>query len=87
VLDGSAVIDLEYSALKMLTEKERSLRREGILLALAGLSPSVLELVRRSELGRVLGDERMLANLQVAVERYERLAAGAASEGAETNPG
>ncbi len=71
VIDGSALIDLEYSALKMLSEAERTLRSEGISLWLAGLNRSVLEVVRRSELGRTLGDERMTANLEVAVERYE----------------
>ncbi|MEB3322725.1 MAG: SulP family inorganic anion transporter, partial [Synechococcaceae cyanobacterium] len=70
-IDGSALIDLEYSALKMLTEAERTLRQEGISLWLVGLNRSVLEVVRRSELAEVLGPARMLPNLEVAVERYE----------------
>jgi MFS superfamily sulfate permease-like transporter len=74
VIDGSALIDLEYSALKMLGEAEATLRREGIQLWLAGLNPSVLAIVRRSELGRTLGPERLVANLEVAVERYEAMA-------------
>jgi high affinity sulfate transporter 1 len=79
ILDGSAVIDLEYSALKMLTEAERNLRREGIALWLAGLNRPVLEVVRRCELGRELGSGRMVANLEVAVERYEATLANASA--------
>jgi high affinity sulfate transporter 1 len=71
VIDGSSLIDLEYSALKMIAEAERTLAGEGIQLWLAGLNPSVLAVVRRSQLGGILGRERMLANLQTAVERYE----------------
>ncbi len=69
-LDASALIDLEYSALKMLTQAERRLRAQGIELWLVGLNPSVLELVRRAGLGRSLGSDRLLANLQVAAERF-----------------
>jgi MFS superfamily sulfate permease-like transporter len=76
-LDGSALIDLEYSALMMLAEAERTLGREGISLWLVGLNPSVLEMVRRTELGRSLGSGRMLANLEVAVERYASMGAEA----------
>jgi MFS superfamily sulfate permease-like transporter len=74
VIDGSALIDLEYSALKMLTEAEARLRREGIQLWLAGLNPSVLAMVQRSELGSTMGHRRLLQNLEVAVERYEAMA-------------
>jgi MFS superfamily sulfate permease-like transporter len=74
VLDGSAVIDIEYSALKVLTEAEQRLDREGISLWLAGLNPTVLEVIRRSELGERLGKERMHRNIERAVEHY--LAAG-----------
>ena len=74
VLDGSAVIDIEYSALKVITEAERRLDRQGISLWLAGLNPTVLEVIRRSELGERLGKERMHRNIERAVEHY--LAAG-----------
>jgi high affinity sulfate transporter 1 len=73
VIDGSALIDLEYSALKMIAEAERTLAGEGIQLWLAGLNPSVLAVVQRSDLGRTLRPDRLLANLEVAVERYEAL--------------
>ncbi|MCP9839251.1 SulP family inorganic anion transporter [Synechococcus sp. J7-Johnson] len=79
VLDGSAVIDLEYSALKVLTEAERQLDREGISLWLAGLNPTVLEVIRRSELGERLGKERMHRNIERAVEHY--LAEGLEAKG------
>ncbi|MGB5241059.1 MAG: SulP family inorganic anion transporter, partial [Prochlorococcaceae cyanobacterium] len=81
VLDGSAVIDIEYSALKVITEAERRLDREGISLWLAGLNPTVLEVIRRSELGERLGKERMHRNIERAVEHY--LAAGLEAKGRE----
>jgi sulfate permease, SulP family len=70
VLDGSALIDIEYSALKTLTEMERRLAGDGISLWLAGLNPSVLEVIRRSELGQRLGQARMHRNIERAVEHY-----------------
>jgi MFS superfamily sulfate permease-like transporter len=69
-LDMSAVFDLEYTALKMLTEGEKRNREQGVELWLAGLTPEVLAMVQRSPLGETLGRERMLFNLEVAVERY-----------------
>src|SRR5262245_54138075 len=57
-LDLSAVFDLEYTALKMLTEAEKRQREHGVLLWLVGLNPDVLAVVRRSPLGGVLGRER-----------------------------
>jgi high affinity sulfate transporter 1 len=74
VIDCSALIDLEYTALKMLTEAEERLRREGLTLWMAALNPEVRRVVEQSPLGETLGRERMLFNLQSAVERYEQLA-------------
>ncbi|MEO1002493.1 MAG: SulP family inorganic anion transporter [Cyanobacteria bacterium J06638_7] len=71
VLDASALIDVEYTALKALTQAERQLGQQGVELWLAGLNPGVLAVVRRSPLGLTLGHERMLPNLEVAVQRYE----------------
>ena len=68
VLDCSGVFDLEYSALKALIEAERRQRERGRICALAGLSPAVLETVRRSPLGETLGRERMFFNLEMAVD-------------------
>ena len=70
VMDFSAVIDIEYSALKMLIEGEERLRARGIELWLVALNPEVLGMVRRSSLGETLGRERLLFNLSPAVERF-----------------
>ncbi|EGV16182.1 SulP family inorganic anion transporter [Thiocapsa marina] len=69
-MDFSAVPDIEYSALKMLIEGEERLRERGASLWLVALNPEVLRMVQRSPLGETLGRERMLFNLQMAVERY-----------------
>jgi len=37
---------------------------------LVGLNPEVLATVRRSSLGKILGRERMIFNLELAVEKY-----------------
>jgi len=71
VVDLSGVFDLEYSALKMLTEAEQRWRETGVMLWLAGLSPDVLAVVRRSPLGDALGAERLLFNLETAVAKYQ----------------
>ena len=73
LFDCSAVTDIEYTALKMLVEAEESLRREGIAVWLAALNPEALAVVQRSKLAATLGRERMLFNVQAAVERYEQL--------------
>lgn len=69
-LDLSRVFDLEYTALKMLTEAEKRHRERGVVLWLVGLNPEVLAVVQRSSLGKVLGHERMLFNLETAVAKY-----------------
>ena len=71
LLDFRAVLDLEYTALKMLTEAEERLQREGVELWLAGCNPEVLAVVRNSRLGERLGRERMFFNVGGAVQRYE----------------
>ncbi len=70
VLDLSGVFDLEYSALKALTDAERRLRDAGVSVWLAGLTPDVLAMVRRSPLGEALGEQRMFFNVETAVARY-----------------
>jgi MFS superfamily sulfate permease-like transporter len=69
-IDLSAVPDLEYTALKMLTEGERRQRERGVTLWLVGLNPGVLQMVQRSPLGTALGRERMQFSLELAVARY-----------------
>ncbi len=71
VLDGSALIDIEYSAMKMLAEAERALGERGIELWLAALNPAVYEVVNNSGLGSKLGRKRMFFNLEQAVAAYE----------------
>jgi hypothetical protein len=56
----------------MLEAAEENLRREGIMLWLTALNPSVLAVVRRSGLEAALGRDRMFPKLQTAVETYER---------------
>jgi MFS superfamily sulfate permease-like transporter len=71
VLDCSAIPDIEYTALGMLTNGEERLREAGIELWLAGLTPGALNIVRRSPLGGVLGPGRMCFDVDHAVARYQ----------------
>ena len=71
LLDCRAVLDIEYTALKVLTEAEERLRGQGVELWLAGCNPEVLAVVRKSKLGERLGSERMFFNVAGAVQRYE----------------
>ena len=70
-VDLSSVFDLEYTALKMLTEGEKQMRERGIEVWLVDLNPAVLRMVQRSGLGETLGRERMHFNLETAVARYQ----------------
>ena len=78
-IDFSNVPDLEYTALKMLTEGERKQRERGVSVWLVGLNSQVMSVVQRSSLGMVLGHERMHFNLELAVHTYETLAATASA--------
>jgi len=73
VLDGRALVDIEYTALKMLIEAEERMRTQGITLWLASLNPEVLKMVQQSPLGETLGRARMFFNLQSAVTHYEQV--------------
>jgi sulfate permease, SulP family len=75
LLDGRALIDIEYTALKMLIEAEEKLRQQGVTMWMASLNPEVLKMVQQSALGRTLGRERMFFNVQGAVQHYEQIAA------------
>jgi MFS superfamily sulfate permease-like transporter len=70
VVDCSAVPDIEYTALRQLTDLEEGLREAGITLWLAALNPDPLHTLQRSSLGETLGRERMHFNLEQAVEAY-----------------
>jgi MFS superfamily sulfate permease-like transporter len=70
ILDLRAVPDLEYTALKALTEAEAKLRAAGVELWLSALTPGVHGAIMRSPLGRVLEHGRMFRKLQLATEHY-----------------
>ncbi|WP_295408182.1 SulP family inorganic anion transporter [uncultured Thiocystis sp.] len=69
-VDFSAVTDIEYSALKMLTEGEERLRERGAQLWLVALNPETLGMVQRSPLGERLGRARMFFSLSLAIEHF-----------------
>ena len=73
--DFSRIFDIEYSALKAIIEGEQRLRERGIFLWLVALNSEVLRMVQRSSLGQMLGRDRMLFDLEIAVKRYHTLAA------------
>ena len=70
VLHLRSVPDLEYTALKMLTEGEKRERERGIRLWLVGLNPNVLEVIEKSPLGKALGRDALHFNLEIAVDKY-----------------
>jgi sulfate permease, SulP family len=72
-IDMQGVIDLEYSALKVLTEAERRRRESGVSLWLVEMSSQVLATVKRAPLGRTLGRDGMLHSLEIAVDRYRAM--------------
>ncbi len=72
VLDMSAVPDMEYTALMMLTEGEEAVREAGTMISLVAMNPRVLEVIQRSPLWERLGRERMFFTLEQAVEHFQR---------------
>jgi SulP family sulfate permease len=70
ILECSAIPDIEYSALMVLTEAEGKMARAGAELWLVGLNPEPFQRIRTSPLGQTLGDERMFPNLGQAVDSY-----------------
>jgi sulfate permease, SulP family len=64
------VPDLEYTALKMLTEGEKRHRERGVRLWLVGMNPRVLEVIQRSPLGEALGPDALYFNLEMAVAKH-----------------
>jgi len=75
-IDMQGVIDLEYSALKMLTEAEKRRREEGVSLWLVEMGSHVLATVKRAPLGKTLGRQGMVQSLEIAVERYRNTSTG-----------
>jgi high affinity sulfate transporter 1 len=69
-IDLTGVVDIEYTALKMLTHGAQRQREQGRQLWLVGLNPGVLAMIQRSKLGQALGREGMHFNLEIAVAKY-----------------
>jgi high affinity sulfate transporter 1 len=69
-IDLSGIVDIEYTALKMLTDGEKRQREQGRQLWLVGMSPGVLAMIQRSQLGQALGREGMHFNLEITVAKY-----------------
>lgn len=72
ILECSAILDIEYTALKKLVDIEKKLDRSGIELWLVGLNPAPLQIIRRSVLGQRLGDKQMFFNLNLAVNAFKQ---------------
>ena len=83
-VDFSAVMDVEYTALKMLTNAAKRLVNRGVVLWLVGINPQVLAMIQRSPLGQLLGRNEMHFNLEIAVEKYQGLASGTAATKSES---
>jgi SulP family sulfate permease len=79
LLDLSRVFDIEYSALQMLMESERSLAEHGVTLWLAGLNPDVLQYVRASGFAVRLQGKRMFSTVPAGIEHYRNSAPPASS--------
>ena len=77
IIDFSGVPDLEYTALRMLTEAEKRQREAGVSLWLVGATPGVLEMIHKSALGKTLGREALLFNVETAVANYQQVSAHA----------
>lgn len=73
VLDLSRVSDVEYSALQMLIEGEKSSALGEVRLWLAALNPPVLAMVRQSGLADRFGRDRLLFNARAAIRRYQEM--------------
>jgi SulP family sulfate permease len=67
ILDCSAVPDIEYTALRMLTDAEEKLREADVTLCLAALNPQALQVIEKAPLGRILGRKRMFFTVEQAV--------------------
>jgi sulfate permease, SulP family len=81
-LDLSAVPELEYTALRMLTDGEEKLSEAGIQLWLVAMNPEVWKLVEHAPLGERLGRPRMFFTLEQAVAQYQLTAGTTPASGA-----
>lgn len=70
LVDMSAVLDIEYTALDRLVGFEKKMKENNIDMWLSSLNPQSLEIIRKSPLGEILGNERMFISTEEAVEFY-----------------
>jgi SulP family sulfate permease len=73
LLDLRAVPNIEYTALKLMSDFNEKVKERGITLWLAALNPKALEVVKRSPLFATLGYNRMFLNTELAVETYLKM--------------
>lgn len=71
VLECSAIPDIEFTALAMLTEAEQKMRARGVTLWLAGVNPGLMKILERSPLGAALGPERIFADLHGVLTAWQ----------------
>lgn len=85
IFECSAIPDIEYTALTMLTEARENLDERGVDLWLAALNPDLLKMIERSSLGGILGHGRMFFNLSKALEAYQERGAKDSKKGIQSN--
>jgi sulfate permease, SulP family len=68
IFDCGAIPDVEYTALRMLTDAEEKLSAAGTTLCLAALNPTVSRVIEAAPLGKTLGHERIFATVDQALE-------------------
>ncbi len=80
VLDLSSVVDIEYSALRMLDEGLERLSRQDVRLWLAEPNPGVLAYLEASKFLEALGPNALHHNAEAALRAYEASIAGHARD-------
>lgn len=76
VLDCSAIPQIEFTAMILLSSFEEKLTEAGITLWLSALNPAVLQIIEDSPLGKRFPHERMFFNLKRAVETFQGVESG-----------
>jgi hypothetical protein len=61
----------------MLIEAEKRQREAGVMLWLVGLN-QVYAVIQRSPLGPILGTERMMFDLEIAIDKFQKRREGGA---------
>jgi hypothetical protein len=74
----SRVLDIEYSALKMLMEGEQRGTAQGTIVWVADLSPRVRECFESSGFAARLGKDRLFFNARAVIRHYQDAFASAA---------